>query len=90
MAVIAGGLHRPGYWAPNAHALLSNFSIIRVKVKNKGNQDIADFRMGITLEKDTQAFDIKVETIDRHHQGEILTPVNFKDSKHSGFLVASL
>jgi hypothetical protein len=64
----------------NANAILENFSIIRVKVINKGNQDIADFKMGITLDEDTEAFNIKVETLDRHHIGEILTPVTIADS----------
>jgi hypothetical protein len=30
---------------------------------------------------DTEAFDIKVETLDRHHMADILTPVNFADSR---------
>ena len=66
----------------HAHAVLANFSIVRVKVVNKGNQDIAVFKMGITLEEDTDAFDIKVETLDRHHVGEILTPINIADTKN--------
>jgi hypothetical protein len=32
----------------HAHAILANFSIVRVKVLNRGNQDIAEFAMGIT------------------------------------------
>jgi hypothetical protein len=72
----------PETGADHAHALLANFSIVRIKVVNKGNQDLANFKMGITLDKDTDAFDIKVETLDRHHVCEILTPVSIADTKN--------
>jgi hypothetical protein len=66
----------------HAHAVLSNFSIVRVKLVNKGNQDIEEFKVGINLREETDAFDIKVETGDRHHAAAILTAVNFADSKN--------
>lgn len=59
--------------------MLANLSIIRVKVTNKGNQDFAEFRMGITLEDETEAFNVKIESSDRHHLGEVLTPIAYEN-----------
>jgi len=59
--------------------MLANLSIIRVKVTNKGNQDFAEFKMGMTLEDETEAFNTRIETLDRHHIGEVLTPVDYEN-----------
>lgn len=46
---------------------LENFTVALLTIVNKGNQDVDEFPFGITLEKDTQAFDVTSTTPDRHH-----------------------
>ncbi len=52
-----------------------NFSIARITLINKGNQDIEQFSFGVTLKGTDKAIDIKQETPDRHHKIKVLNPV---------------
>jgi hypothetical protein len=52
-----------------------NLSVARITVINKGNEDIEEFKFGITLTGENKAVDLKWETPDRHHVLTLLTPV---------------
>lgn len=64
----------PGY-------AVDNLSVVRYSLTNKGNQDIPDYKFGITLEGGNSAVDVKTETPDRHHVAQVLTPVSISDRK---------
>ena len=60
---------------------INNLSLARIKIVNKGNQDMSEFAFGVTLADTSMAVDVTVETPDRHHKLEILTPVGLTSPK---------
>lgn len=60
---------------------INNLSLVRIKIVNKGNQDMSEFAFGVTLADASMAVDVTVETPDRHHKLEILTPVGLTTPK---------
>jgi hypothetical protein len=55
---------------------VDNYSVARITLINKGNQDLAEFKFGITLKGTGEAIDVKTESPDRHHILTLLTPVD--------------
>jgi hypothetical protein len=61
--------------------VVNNLSVSRITIINKGNQDIEEFKFGITLGDTNKAIDLKWQTPDRHHVLTPLTPVKLRDPK---------
>lgn len=53
-----------------------NLIIVRLRLVNKGNQDMSEFTFGMTLLEDDKAVHVQAETPDRHHIAELLKPVS--------------
>jgi hypothetical protein len=64
----------PGY-------AIDNLSVARITLTNKGNQDIGEFKFGITLEGSYKAVELRMENPDRHHVINSLTEVSFNEPK---------
>lgn len=47
---------------------VENLSLVRISIKNKGNQDINEYNFGITLEGENKAVDVRFKGTDRHHK----------------------
>lgn len=67
---------------------IHNLFMARITIINKGNQDIPEFRFGITLHGENAAIDIKTDAPDRHHVLEILTPVSLMERRKEIDLLA--
>ena len=61
--------------------LVNNLSVARITLINKGNKDMDRFDFGVTLGGTDEAIDVKIETPDRHHKMELLTPVDVSAPK---------
>jgi hypothetical protein len=66
---------------PRAARKVDNLSVARIWLHNAGNQDIENFKFGITLDEKNEAIAVESESIDRHHSVNLLTPVSLEDRK---------
>lgn len=55
---------------------VDNLSLARISLTNKGNQDIASFTFGITMEGTNKAVDIRMKEPDRHHVMSVSFPTD--------------
>lgn len=58
---------------------VNNLSIAQITLINKGNQDINEFKCGVTLEGTNEAIDVKLKTPDRHHIAELMTSFDLRN-----------
>lgn len=62
---------------------VDNLYLARITVVNNGNQDINEFKFGVTLKGTDQAINVITETPDRHHIMSLETPVSLASHKGS-------
>ena len=56
--------------------MIDNLSVARVTLVNKGNQDLKEFKFGLSFEETNQAIHLESETLDRHHVVECSTGIS--------------
>lgn len=67
---------------------VENLYLGRVTIINQGNQDIPEFRFGVTLTGEDEAINVITETPDRHHSMALERPVSLANpSKELDFVV---
>lgn len=53
---------------------VDNLSLARIKLTNRGNQDIKEFTFGVTMEGNYRVVDLRMKEPDRHHVMKITIP----------------
>lgn len=47
---------------------VDNLSLVRIKVTNKGNQDVGEYTFGVTMKGSNKHLDMRMSPPDRHHE----------------------
>jgi len=61
---------------------LENLSVARLGLINRGNQDIQEFKFGVTLQGSTEAIEVRTTTPDRYHIATCINPPSPPDFRH--------
>ena len=69
---------------------VENLSLARIALINKGNQDIAEYDFGITLQSNNRVVDFTMSEPDRHHTMKVLVPADVEQVSNLDFTLTPL